>query len=199
MKKRKIRRLAFVAAAILLVWQIVCEAGLSVISAELTEESVRGYLLTEINCAVNDELRDWENSFVNVSQSSSGKISVLSANAAELNALKCRLLSTLSKSLNGTAVVRVPIGSLMPVGVLNGRGPSVSLKLQIESSADIAFKTEFVSAGINQSCHRITMTVRVRAFSQSRKYETAIEEATTAVLAETVIVGDVPEVALTDS
>lgn len=198
-KKRKIRRMAFAAAAIFLMWKIVSEAGLSAISNELTEESVRGYLLNSINSAVNDELADRESPFVNVKRSSDGTILSVSANAAELNSLKYEVLSRLSKSLNGKTVVRVPFGSLTTIRILNGRGPSVPVKLNLESSADVSFQTEFVSAGINQSCHRITMTVRVRSFSQSRRYETAVEETTTSVLAETIVVGAVPEVALVES
>lgn len=196
-KKKPGKRLAFLATALLLLWEAVCEAGLSSVSKELTEEAARGYLLSCINSAVEEELADGGNSFVSVSRLESGEISLVSANTASLNSLKAGVLSRLSKSLNGKVTASVPVGSLTGVGVLNGRGPKAPVRLNLESSADVAFQTDFYSAGINQSCHRITMTVTVRAYSQSKRFETKIEESTSTVLAETVVMGDVPEIAVT--
>ena len=67
------------------------------------------------------------------------------------------------------------------------------LTLGMEGSADLSFQTEFVSAGINQSCHRVTMVVKAQGFSQSSRFETQVEVETSTVLAETVLVGAVPE------
>lgn len=180
----------------MLLWETVSEAGLSAVSQELTEEAARGYLLSAMNQAVHEELQEGEGAFVFVSQSGSGDVSSVSANAAKLNALKTGVLSRLSKSLNGRITAYVPVGSLTNVGVLNGRGPKVPVKLNLEGSADVSFQTEFDSAGVNQSCHRITMTVKARAYSQSQRFETRVEEQTATVLAETIVIGDVPDVAL---
>ena len=60
-------------------------------------------------------------------------------------------------------------------------------------SSQANFHNEFVSAGINQSCHRVTMVVKAQGFSQSRRFETQVEVETSTVLAETVLVGAVPE------
>ena len=70
------------------------------------------------------------------------------------------------------------------------------LKLRLESSADLDFSTEFTSAGINQSCHSITMTVRVPAYSHSQRVPVHVAETSSTVLAETVLVGNVPETAV---
>ncbi len=197
-RKGKKRRIVLAAAAVLTLWGTVSEAGLSSVSQELTEEAARNYVLSAINRAVDEELQNGEGSFVSVTRSEGGSVSSVSANAARLNSLRAGALARLAKSLNGKVTAAVPVGSLTNVGVLNGRGPKVPLKLNLEGSADISFQTEFVSAGINQSCHRIVMTVKVKAYSQSERFETQVEEETATVLAETVVVGDVPDVALTD-
>lgn len=195
-RKRK-GRLVALAAAVLLLWGTISEAGLSAVSQELTEEAARSYLLSAINQAVNEEMQEGEGSFVAVCKSGSGEVSAVSADIAKLNSLKTGVMSRLSKSLNGKVTAYVPVGSLTNVGILNGRGPKVPIKLNLESSADISFQTEFDSAGVNQSCHRITMTVKARTYSQSQRFETRVEAQTVTVLAETVIVGAVPDVALT--
>ncbi len=197
-KKRRLRRWLIPALACgMACWLAISELGLSSLSKELTEEAARGYLLASVNQAVDEELKEGENSFVSVSRAGDGQISAVSANAGELNRLKAGVIFRLSQSLNGKAAAYVPIGSLTDVAVLNGRGPKVPVKLKLESSANVAFHTEFQSAGVNQTCHRITMTVKVRACSQSRRFAVQVEETTATVLAETVVVGQVPGVALT--
>ncbi len=195
--KRKKRRVLPALTVILLLWGVISEKGLSSVSPQLTEEAARNYLLLSMNKAVDEELRDRENSFVNVARSSGGEISAVSTDAAALNRLKSGILNRLSKSLNGNVAAWVPIGSFTDVGVFNGRGPKAAVKLNLEGSADVSFQTDFHSAGINQSCHRIIMTVKARAYSQSKRFETQVEEQTVTVLAETVVVGEVPDVAMT--
>ena len=71
--------------------------------------------------------------------------------------------------------------------------------IRTSKAADLSFHTEFVSAGINQSCHRVTMTVTVQAYSQSQRFQTQAQVETSTVLAETVLVGQVPEMALLEN
>lgn len=193
---KKGRRIFFALAAAAALWLAVSEIGLSSISEELTQEAARGYLLASINRAVEEQLREGESPFVAVGQDESGQVSQVSADAGELNRLKSGVLSRLERLLDGRVTAYVPIGSLTNLGILNGRGPKVPVRLKLEGSADAEFQTEFVSAGVNQSCHRITMTVTARAYSQSKRFEAEVEESTATVLAETVVVGRVPQVAL---
>lgn len=193
---KKGRRIFFALAAAAALWLAVSEIGLSSISEELTQEAARGYLLASINRAVEEQLREGESSFVAVGRDESGQVSQVSADAGELNRLKSGVLSRLERLLDGRVTAYVPIGSLTNLGILNGRGPKVPVRLKLEGSADAEFQTEFVSAGVNQSCHRITMTVTARAYSQSKRFEAEVEESTATVLAETVVVGRVPQVAL---
>lgn len=195
-KSKKRRVLAFIAALALLIWETLSEVGLSSISQELTETTARGYLLSSIYQAVEEELHDRESVFVSVNRMDNGEISAVSADTTALNDLKSGVLSRLSKSLNGKVNAYVPIGSLTSIGILNGRGPKVPVKLKLQGAADVSFHTEFSSAGINQSCHRITMTVTGKVYSQSNRFTAQVMDETETVLAETVVVGEVPKVAL---
>lgn len=116
-----------------------------------------------------------------------------------MNALRVQVLERLEEPLNGSVTVEVPAGSLTGIALLNGRGFPVPLSMNLEAAADLSFHTEFVSAGINQSCHRVTMTVTVQAYSQSQRFQTQTQVETSTVLAETVLVGQVPEMALLEN
>lgn len=183
--------LAF-AAALLAGGLSFSERGLGSISEELTQEAARGYVLSCVNQAVAQALEE-EQAFVIVERDEAGAPLAVHTDAAALNALRVQVLERLEETLNGSVTVEVPAGSLTGIALLNGRGFPVPLSMNLEAAADLSFHTEFVSAGINQSCHRVTMVVKAQGFSQSRRFETQVEVETSTVLAETVLVGAVPE------
>lgn len=170
----------------------LAEWVLSGVTPELTQEAARGYVLECISQAVEAELEEDPEPFVVIQREEDGQVALVSADSQRLNRLKSRVLERLSKSLRGRATVYVPVGSLTGIGLLNGRGFPVPLKLQLEGSAVVEFFTDFTGAGLNQTCHRLTMTVQARAYSTSRRFETAVEAQTSTVLAETMVVGEVP-------
>ena len=197
-RKKRLRRLPLVMllAVLLGVGAIFSEWGLSSISPELTEEAARGHLLTCIQKAVDHALAGQESPFTQASCDSQGRVTAVSADAGALNRLKGDILEELEHSLNGRASVGVPVGSLTNIALLNGRGFSVPVRLNFEGSADVSFQTELLPAGINQSCHRITMTVRAQVYSQSKRFAVSAQESTATVLAETLVVGEVPQAAV---
>jgi hypothetical protein len=137
-----------------------------------------------------------ESPYIQVERDGKGQITAASANPHALNQLKARVLERLSQSLNGRREIKVPLGSLTGIRILNGRGFCVPVRMAFEGSANLRFDTEFATAGVNQSLHRITMTVTAYAYSQSRRFEAKVEESTSTVLAETLVVGPVPSLAL---
>ena len=135
------------------------------------------------------ELENGEGSYITVERDKEGQVTGVVADTAGLNRLKAGILERLGRELNGRARVGVPVGSLTPIALLNGRGFPVPVAMQFEGSADLYFETEFLSAGVNQSLYRLTMRVEAQAYSQSRRFSAQVAEASETVLAETVVVG----------
>ncbi len=192
----KKRRWAVWLVLAVIVIAVFCERAISGVSPELIEEAARGYVLECISEAVDAEMEEDKGPFVNVEKGSEGQVSLVSADQERLNSLRAGVLERLSHSLKGRATVYVPVGSLTGVGLFNGRGFPVPIKLQLEGSAIVEFSTEFTGAGMNQTCHRLVMTVRARAYSPSKRFETSVETETATVLAETMVVGEVPKMNL---
>ncbi|ANU55914.1 sporulation protein YunB [Acutalibacter muris] len=192
----KKRRWAVWLVLAVIVIAVFCERAISGVSPELIEEAARGYVLECISEAVDAEMEEDKGPFVNVEKGSEGQVSLVSADQERLNSLRAGVLERLSHSLKGRATVYVPVGSLTGVGLFNGRGFPVPVKLQLEGSAIVEFSTEFTGAGMNQTCHRLVMTVRARAYSPSKRFETSVETETATVLAETMVVGEVPKMNL---
>lgn len=175
---------------------VSCEQGLGSLSPELTQEVARGYVRQCLAEAVEEGLSETDSPYIRTERDEEGRITAVFADAQALNTLKIAVQSRLSQSLNGSAGAHVPLGSLTGIALLNGRGPGVPVRMAFEGCADLRFDTEFTTAGVNQSLHRVTLTVEARVYSQSRRFSAYVEESTSTVLAETVVVGPVPQVAV---
>lgn len=190
------KRWALWLAAGAVIMAVLCEGAISGVSPELIQEAARGYVLECISRAVDAEIEAQGAPFVTVERGREGQVAMVSADQERLNSLRSGVLERLGKSLRGRATVYVPVGSLTGVGLLNGRGFPVPVKLQIEGSAVVEFSSEFTGAGLNQTCHRLVMTVKARAYSPSKRFETSVETESATVLAETMVVGEVPKLDL---
>ena len=191
-KRFKIKPLFCLLFIIMLSYAAVSEIALSSATLEITQEAARQHQSVSIADVVQG-MSEKAGGFTVITGDNAGKIASIEANTKELNKFKAQLTKAIQKKLNGKASVSVPVGSFTGVSVFNGRGFKVPLKLQFESSVDVSFHSELVSAGINQSCHRIYMTVSVHSVSQSRNFNVSNSYETQFMLSETVIVGQVPE------
>ena len=75
----------------------------------------------------------------------------------------------------------------------NGLGPEVHFKMQLTATARVTFSHEFKSAGINQVLHIISVDMDIRGSLIVAGYKDGVSVATSAMAAQTVIVGITPE------
>lgn len=129
-----------------------------------------------------------------ISYAADGKVVSLHADAAKLNALRLAVGDAVADELGEAPAssVKVSLGSLAGE-LFAGRGVSVTVKLDSVSTVDVDFESEFVSAGINQTLHRIKMDVVVSFTILAATYRVEASSTCAFNLAETVIVGSVPE------
>ncbi len=130
-----------------------------------------------------------------VRASQEGHISLLTADAGQLNLLAADCAASAQNRIMelGEQGVSVPLGTLSGIPLLSGLGPRLSFRFTPVGMVQAGFHSEFRSAGINQTLHRITLeltgTVRIML---PGKAATVLVQAQ-APVAENVIVGDVPE------
>lgn len=131
---------------------------------------------------------------VNITTDDTGKITAVSADSIEINKLKTKLSHALQKftKQNDNSLIYIPVGSLTPYPAFQGWGYRIPVKIEFDGFSKIDFESEFVNAGINQVKHKIYMiaSVNVSVISSAM---TKSETVTTEIpVAETVIVGTVP-------
>ncbi|MBR5774078.1 MAG: sporulation protein YunB [Clostridia bacterium] len=106
-----------------------------------------------------------------------------------------RLLSAIS-SIDGEEI-DVCLGTLTGNALLNGRGPEISVRVQLTGSAEAEIRSKFETSGINQTRHIIVMDVSCRVYSTMLGGESVHEIFITVPIAETIIVGSVPDTLVT--
>ncbi len=123
-----------------------------------------------------------------------GSVASLSANTAKLLVIQATLLLSTLEALNteGDMVAKVPVASLLGLNFLSSR-PTVSVALRRERDLRGHFTSEFLEQGINQTRHAINfcVSVSVLILIPSGNHRVQIEKKFP--LAETVIVGNVPD------
>lgn len=124
-----------------------------------------------------------------------GRITALKTNMSEVNRLKTDILSIINDEILAmdTATLGIPVGSLLFPEVISGRGPEIPVEIISIRNSDASFSSAFSEAGINQTIHQLTMNVIVDVSILVLGKNESFTVSSQVVVAETVIVGDVPD------
>jgi len=132
---------------------------------------------------------------VQVTQNSEGMITSIQADMVGINRLKSYMAERVLEDLSGMEqeIIYVPLGNLLGTEWLSGRGPDVQVRVVPIGFMQSEIYNEFVEAGINQTNHRIMMRITVRMRVLVPGYNIQTESSTDFCIAETVIVGRIPD------
>ncbi|MEG1448481.1 MAG: sporulation protein YunB [Oscillospiraceae bacterium] len=169
----------------------------------LADNQTRIRAVDAMNDAVTNELTE-ENiqyhNLIQINTNSQGEVTSLVSNIVNINNMKAKLAKRISQELNdktSNAKLNIPVGTLFGWQITSGRGPRIKFDMTTKSYVKTQIKNEFQQAGINQTLHRIMLDVDVKITSVFAGYNVYSEINTNFCIAETVIVGVVPE-AFTD-
>ena len=125
----------------------------------------------------------------------SGKITALKTNIGEVNKLKTDTLNVINDEILAmdASHIGIPLGSLILPEFLSGRGPQIPVEVLTIRNSDADFKSDFTHAGINQTLHQLHMTVWVDVAVLVLGSTVSFSVEADVVVAETIIVGDVPD------
>lgn len=132
---------------------------------------------------------------LNISTDEMGKVTLVQANSAAMNKISYDLAWRIQQQLKEIEEERIliPLGSVFGNQILSQTGPKVNLKILPLGTTKIQFNTELTYSGINQTKYKVFLDVVnvakvIVPFSNNQ-----IQVATSLLVAEAVIVGDIPE------
>ena len=127
-----------------------------------------------------------------------GRITALKTNMSEVNRLKTAILNIINDEILAlsTSDLGIPLGSLILPEFLSGKGPQIPIEILSIRNSDAAFESEFTEAGINQTLHKLSMIISVDVSVLVLGRAESFTIASQVVVAETIIVGQVPDTLL---
>lgn len=124
-----------------------------------------------------------------------GRITALKTNMSEVNRLKTDILNTINDEILAldTSDIGIPLGSIFFAEFLSGKGPAIPVHILTIRNSDANFVSHFSEGGINQTLHQLTMVVSIDVSVLVLGRTESFTLTSEMVIAETVIVGDVPQ------
>lgn len=184
--------LALLAAAVSLLWHL--KPVMTSMATARVSNLVNRIVSVAVNEAVENGDIDYQN-FVIFEKDGTGHITALRSNVAEVNRMQGQITDEILHRLSevATSELEIPLGTLTGSALLAGRGPSLFVRMQAVGSASAAFRNQFTAAGINQTRHQIFLDVDVYMSILLPGMKTSTRVSNEIAVAETVIVGGVPD------
>ena len=155
-------------------------------------------MLNSANDAVVKILKEQEfdyNDIAILSKSKDDSIESLQIDTYKINYFKSAISNEISNIIAAREryTVSIPLGTFLSNTYTSGLGPDVNFKMQITTTAFVDFEHEFRASGINQVLHRVIVNININGSLIIAGYKKGISVNTSAIAAQTVIVGKVPE------
>ncbi len=183
---------------ILAILCIAFDIGMSSITTKASLHHAKLMSYNSINDAI---IKTMSNSDINysdlvtLSYGDDNTVRSIETNSEYINKIKATLVNGVNRYLSeyGITTIGIPIGTFTGNDYLSGMGPKLYVEVQFGGCAVTDIISEFKSAGINQTCHRIlvNVTVSIYVFEFGKNLTDTVE--CECCIAETVIVGAVPE------
>lgn len=133
---------------------------------------------------------------VDINYSDSNIITGITTDIVKMNLFKSQVTKAIDEAFNekNNTEVTVSAGTASGVTLFSGWGPYIDVDIGISSSTQSDFENVFQSAGINQTQHSVMLNVEttVMLTLPGKRVSQTVE--TSFCVAQTVIVGSVPEV-----
>lgn len=195
-RRRRLRRL-LLAALLLSVALLLTERNFRPLVFALAQARSAAMATKVLSAAVDEALGDGVayDDLMNVRMDERGQVALLSANTMRMNRLAQSAGAAAQRMLEqmSSERVTVPMGAALGMTLLAGSGPEIPVSIVPVGSVTTDFNTEFEACGINQTRHKVylTLTASIRIVIPTGARTT---EVTVNVLAaESIIVGAVPE------
>ena len=197
-RAQKARLGCLLAALCLMTLLIVVAFHLKTLLGGLAVTRVSNSVNRLVTEAVNDAVNSGEiqyDELITFQKDASGRITAFQSNMAAFNRLQADITGDVLQRLAEVSdtELSIPLGTLTGSALLAGRGPRFRVRMQSVGSCSAHFENAFEHAGINQTTHSILLYVDVSVSILLPGFNTSAKVSNAFSVAETVIVGDVPD------
>ena len=194
----RIMRFVLVTLSVAIVLLLFIRSKYDSVMLELTKTQVTNSTSDLINDAIAEQIATGKIEYdriVYFEKDLNGKITALKTNIGEVNKLKTDTLNIINDQIlaNEDSQMGIALGSLFLPEIFSGKGPQIPVKILSIRNSDATFESSFTQAGINQTMHQLKMCVLVDVSVLVLGKTVSFTVSSDVVVAETVIVGAVPD------
>ena len=164
---------------------------------ETSRSQIKVYATKSMNYAVTEAMNQniTYDDLINITTDATGKISMIQANSIKINNVsmmieRITLAHLLEISRNP---IKIPMGAFTGITVFSGLGPTVLIDIYPYGEVGCRFLSQFISAGINQTQHKIYVDVKTKINVVLPFKTLEVQMENQVLVCESVIIGDIPE------
>lgn len=187
---------AIAALVLALCWWYL-DGNLTRVILSLADARARSLAVQVLNEAVEETLASGVkyDQLMIVSTGEDGHVRLIQANTAEMNRLASHVTLLAQQRLEALEeqAISVPLGSALGVPIFAGSGPKIQVQILPVGAVIPRFDTEFQTAGINQTRHKVLLTLTATVRLVIPTGSSTLQASTQMAIAESIVVGQVPD------
>ncbi len=158
-------------------------------SKEIIEQIINGAVYEQTHQEDGTELE-----IIRTDEDAEGNLQLVTLNTSLLNKIGTEIAKRVNDDIyyDKTDQIRLSLGSLIGSRLLSQTGPYFTFDIVPVAVINVGYKTEFESTGINQSKYKVYLDVKTETRLMVPFMSEQFETVNTVLIAEAVIVGEVP-------
>ena len=195
---QRLLRWLFAAVVVVLALLFMLRSKYRLVIEELAQTQVKNTTSDLTNDAIAKQIASGDIQYDRIvffEKDLDGRITALKTNMSEVNRLKTDILNIINDEILALdhSDIGIPLGSLFFPELLSGKGPAIPVDILSIRNSAANFVSHFSQAGINQTMHRLNMEVSIDVAVLVLGQTSSFTLSSEVVVAETIIVGDVPQ------
>ncbi|WP_422445439.1 sporulation protein YunB [Thermoanaerobacterium sp. DL9XJH110] len=167
----------------------------------ITEAKARILATEAINKAVKEKITKniQYKDLITIHKNTSGQVTLIQVNTIEINRLETETTLEVIHTLKEITMegIQIPLGMITGSKILANVGPMIKISLYPVGTVQVDTKEAFEEAGINQTRHRILLEITAEIkVVQPLLTSSNMKIKTDVPIAETIIIGNVPQAIL---
>lgn len=163
---------------------------------EVATDKAKATTVTISNDIAKQVMEQYEYSdLITIHKDEKDNIKMIETNIVNINKIRAEIASKMQEQIEQLKdkELSLAMGSFTGIKVFIGKGPSIPIKITPIGNIETEYISQFKAAGINQTYHQICLNIKctVGIMSPFKTVNKTLESQV--VLAENIIVGDVPE------
>lgn len=166
----------------------IAEARARLIATEAINEAIKNKI------ANNVSYKD----MITIHKNINGEVTLIQINAVEVNRIESETALYISQALRKITMggIAIPLGQVTGSQILANFGPRIKVSIIPVGTVEVDISEAFEEAGINQTRHKIFLDIKTWVKIVVPMVSSNVQVATHIPIAETIIVGNVPNVIL---